>query len=157
MLMIFMYIFVWTIWCKGQHFQMAPVEGLHRLQLQEHTKGWCNPNDVECEADYHPIADLPYCARYTGQAPAKVVRPCEYYDARELPIQLAEGILIPTYMEYYKQLRTCEPAAMKCRRKWTFVDAEGAPQAGHGGAEAVTNAFVADAGDFTLLIDHSFR
>jgi len=154
---IICYIFVFNIWYKGGHLVHSAVEGIARLQWQEPVNK-CNPYFVECAASYHGIKDLPYCAGYKGdQPPAGVVRDCDYFDARELPVNVMDGVLLPTYIASYKQTRACKPGALICDTKWKYVHEDGSLQTGTGYGSAHSRTFVADAEDFTLLIDHVFR
>jgi hypothetical protein len=155
-LCIFIYIFVFNIWYKGAHMSMSPIEGVSRLQWQEPTNR-CNPLDVECTANFDSVKDLPYCTGYTGKDPSKVVRGCDFYDARELPMSVGDGVLLPTFISKFKQSRTCPVHAKACERKWSYVNADGSVQAQKGGAKPVSETFVVDAGAFTLLIDHNFK
>jgi hypothetical protein len=158
MLCIFLYVFIYSMWYKGAHFQLSEVEGLARQQWQEPTLSWCNPSKVDCDANFSRIYDLPYCSKYYGRDPAEArVANCEYYDARELPITLPSGILIPTFIQTFRQHKKCTQNAETCRRKFTFVDKAGYEQIGDGESQPLSSAFVADVEDFTLTIDHSFR
>jgi hypothetical protein len=158
MLCIFLYVFIYSMWYKGAHFQLSEVEGLARQQWQEPTLSWCNPSKVDCDANFSRIYDLPYCSKYYGRDPAEArVANCEYYDARELPITMPNGILIPTFIQTFRQHKKCTQNAETCRRKFTFVDKAGYEQIGDGESQPLSSAFVADAEDFTLTIDHSFR
>jgi hypothetical protein len=70
------------------------------------------------------------------------------------------GYLIPSFVQTYNQIRSCQPNASnnyECSRRYDFVDAQGNKQQGPGRALPVGEAFVADIDTFTLLIDHSFR
>jgi len=156
---IVVYIFVYNIWYKGMHFVQSPVEGISRQQWQEPTDN-CNPYHIQCGANYKTANALPYCSQYTGKEPAaKVVKSCEYYDARELPVDVENGVLLPTYIATYKQTRACAPMASSCSGKWKYVypGRKGALQTGTGQADDHHQEFVADAEDFTLLLAHSFR
>lgn len=156
MLAIFGYIFVFNIWFKGAHFKHAQVNGVARLQWQEPTKK-CNPFHVDCKSNYASAAELPYCSQYKGSHPLRVRRDCEYYDARELPMNILQGVLIPTFINEYKQARECPPESPTCDRKWEYVNEDGTPQSGKGPAKPTSQTFVADVNDFTVLIDHSIR
>jgi len=153
---IFVYIFIFNIWYKGSHFAFSPVEGIARLQWQEPTQK-CNPYHTDCEANYQGIKDLPYCKQYTGGQAAPMQRECDYFDARELPINVMDGVLLPTYVAKYKQVRACPIGAVNCAVKWRYANADGSLQTGDGYAKFTDSKFVADAEDFTLLIDHTFR
>jgi len=154
---IIAYIFVFNIWFKGMHFVESGVEGISRLQWQEPVNK-CNPYHVECDASYTGIKDLPYCTQYSGDKPATgVVRDCDYFDARELPVNGILGVLLPTYIVSYKQMRACKPGAPRCNGKWKYIHADGSLQTGTGYGTAHSSTFVADVEDFTLLIDHVFR
>lgn len=160
MFMIFMYVFIFSMWYKGQHFAMSEVEGLARQQWQEPTLDWCSPSKVDCDANFSTVTKLPYCNNYLGYSGREaVVGRCEYYDARELPITLPNGILIPTYIQTFKQHKLCHRGADSCERKFEFVDEYGKPQVAGINDESVPmqSSFVADVEDFTLTIDHSFR
>jgi hypothetical protein len=158
MLLIFLYVFIYSMWYKGMHFQLSEVEGLARQQWQEPTMDWCNPAKVDCDANFSRITNLPYCDKYYGYGPKEAVsQHCEYYDARELPITLPNGILIPTYIQTYRQHKECVRGSETCKRKYTYVDEEGYRQHGDGESQPLQTAFVADVEDFTLTIDHSFR
>lgn len=160
MLCIFLYVFIYSMCYKGQHFAVSEVEGLARQEWQEPTMDWCRPSKVDCNANFTRLANLPYCKKYMGvDAPEEVVARCEYYDARELPITLPNGILIPTYIQSYRQHKLCLPGAETCKRKFEFVDEYGYSQVAGYDDESVPlqSAFVADVEDFTVTIDHSFR
>jgi len=157
MVAIFFYICIFNIWYKGGHFSFTPVQGVARLQWQEPTKDHCNPADVDCLSDFQDQEDLPYCAEYRGAKPDAVVRDCDYSDARELPKYIMDGVLIPTYIEKYTQLRSCPPLASSCDRKWKFANKDGSLQSTPGEAKPTSSAFVADVGRYTLLIDHNFK
>merc|ERR1719401_183131 len=120
------------MWYQGMHFQLSEVEGLARQQWQEPTMQWCSPSMKDCRANFTKIHDLSYCRQYLGPAPQPVVKQCEHYDARELPITLPNGILIPTYIETFRQRRQCKEDEDVCERKFAFVDANGMPQTGEG-------------------------
>lgn len=157
MLIIFLYIFVYNIWYQGFHFDLSEVEGITRQEWQEPTRMWCNPRHLDCKANYSKIVDLPYCKQYSGLNATHVRRPCKYFDARELPITLSSGTLIPTYIQKFKQVKDCADGDQLCERKFHFVDAYGVPQNGQGLAEPYSKNFVADVEDYTLTLDHSFR
>jgi hypothetical protein len=157
MLMIFIYIFVYNIWYQGFHFDLSEVEGITRQEWQEPTRMWCNPRHLDCKANYSKIQDLPYCKQYSGLNATHVQRPCKYFDARELPITLSSGTLIPTYIQKFKQVKDCADRDQLCERKFHFVDAFGLPQRGEGLAEPYRRDFVADVEDYSLTLDHSFR
>jgi hypothetical protein len=160
MVLIVVYVFIFSMLYKGQHFALSEVEGLARMQWQEPTMDWCNPSKVDCVANFSKLANLPYCKKYTGpEAYAPKVEQCQYYDARELPISLPNGILIPTYIQTYKQKKLCHEGDEDCKRKFQFVDTYGNPDPGQadGESDPVQSAFVADVEDFTVTIDHSFR
>jgi hypothetical protein len=134
----------------------SPIEGVSRLQWQEPTNK-CNPLDVECTANFDSAKDLPYCTGYSGKKPSKVVRGCDFYDARELPMSVGDGVLLPTFIAKFKQSRTCPKHAKACARKWSYVNADGSTQIQKGAAKPISETFVVDAGAFTLLIDHNFK
>jgi hypothetical protein len=157
MVCIFVYIIIFNIWYKGAHFSHTQVQGVSRLQWQEPTRGHCNPADSDCLSDFHPVKDLPYCRGYSGSDPVEVVDDCEYSEFCELPINIMTGVLMPTYIERYKQKRYCTPKAPHCDRKWKFVDERGNLQRQKGEAKAISSAFIADVGKYTVLIDHNFR
>lgn len=157
MLVIFVYIFVFTIWYQGKHFQLSAVEGMSRLQWQQPTTDWCNPSDVDCTSNYTSPTELPYCEQYAGKKTVFTKRPCVFFDAIELPVIMPGGVLMPTYVEGFQQHLDCAPGDSDCDNKWVYVDSDGKPQAGRGEAKPTQAAFVADVEDFTLLIDHSFR
>jgi hypothetical protein len=160
MVLIVVYVFIYSMLYKGAHFALSEVEGLARQQWQEPTMDWCNPSKVDCMANFSKKTDLPYCKKYTGSAPYEAkVETCDYYDARELPVMLPNGILIPTYIQTYKQKKFCHEGDETCRRKFQYVDDYGNLQKGQadGESEPMKSAFVVDVEDFTLTIDHSFR
>lgn len=150
------YIFVYNMWFKGMHLVHSGVEGISRLQWQEPVNK-CNPYDIDCDASFIGIKDLPYCSGYKGDKPAAVVRDCDYFDARELPVNVMEGVLLPTYTVSYNQTRACAPGAPVCTGKWKYVNPDGSLQTGTGYGTPHSSNFVADVEDFTLLIDHVFR
>jgi hypothetical protein len=157
MVCIFLYIFVYNIWYQGHHFELSEVEGITRQEWQEPTRMWCNPRHLDCKANYSKIVDLPYCRQYEGASPLRVQRPCKYFDARELPLTLSSGTLIPTYIQKFEQAKDCQDGDQLCERKYHFVDEYGLAQKGDGLAEPLKRDFVADVEDFTLTLDHSFR
>jgi hypothetical protein len=85
------------------------------------------------------------------------VRDCDYSDSRELPKYIMDGVLMPTYIEKYKQLRSCPPRSPSCDRKWKFATKDGTLQTGKGEAKPTSSTFIADVGRYTLLIDHNFK
>lgn len=157
MLTIFCYIFMYKMWYQGSHFEVSEVEGLTRQDWQEPTMNVCNPRHLDCKANFTKIQNLGYCRQYSGADPNPVQRPCKYFDARELPITMSNGILIPTYIQKFRQVKDCEDGDLLCERKFHFVDRYGLPQRGHGAAEPEKRDYVADVEDFLLTIDHSFR
>eukprot|EP00929_Paragymnodinium_shiwhaense_P122348 TRINITY_DN95024_c0_g1_i1.p1 TRINITY_DN95024_c0_g1~~TRINITY_DN95024_c0_g1_i1.p1 ORF type:complete len:483 (+),score=33.45 TRINITY_DN95024_c0_g1_i1:53-1450(+) len=157
MLAVFIYIVVYNLWYKGQHFIMSKIHGVVRMQWQEPTSKGCSPMHTECIANFTTTAELPYCEDYAGSEPELSQRHCEYYDAEELPIRLGQGVLLPTRILVYNQERTCPKAAAACPRKYSFADSSGKVQAQPGRAAPVSDHFVANADDFTVLVDHSFR
>jgi len=159
MLVIFCYVFVYTLAYKGSHFQLDQLSGVARLQLQHPTMR-CNPMDKACRANYSSLEQLPYCKQYTGKNASAVVHKCQFSDALDLLIPVDAGNLIPSFIETYDQLPSCKPNAknkFKCDNKYEFVDEDGNAQTGPGRAKPKSQYFVADIEDFTLLIDHSFR
>jgi hypothetical protein len=44
----------------NEHFQLFDVQGTWRVTIQQPTKG-CNPNKPDCEDDFTPHNQLPYC------------------------------------------------------------------------------------------------
>mmetsp|Transcript_54608 Transcript_54608/g.130298 ORF Transcript_54608/g.130298 Transcript_54608/m.130298 type:complete len:506 (-) Transcript_54608:70-1587(-) len=156
-LLIFLYIVVYQLFYRGQHFEASPVEGVYRLQWQHPVKDHCNPQEVDCLADYTPLSELPYCEQYGGRNASEVAHRCSYFDAFELPMQVNDGILLPTFIRTFKQQRMCQDGDIECSLKWQFVDANGDPQQGDGDGEPVAESYVADVEDFTMLIDHAFR
>jgi hypothetical protein len=157
MFSIFCYIIIYKMWYQGIHFEESEVEGLSRQEWQEPTQGWCNPRHLDCSANYTHISDLQYCRQYVGGMADRVQRPCKYFDARELPITLSNGVLIPTYIQKFQQSKDCQDLDEHCERKYHFVDEWGLPQKGAGIAEPHKRHFVAGVEDFTLTLDHSFR
>ena len=156
MICIFLYIGIWSIWIKGEHFRKEEPYGMYRLQWQQPVMS-CNPLDLDCQSNYTDATELPYCSQYTGSAPASVVHRCAFKDAVELPVQLPDATLIPSRIQQFKQKRACEAGATSCPLKYAFVDADDNVQTGTGEAAPVDNFFVADVGRFTVLIDHSFQ
>lgn len=155
-LTIFIYIFIFNIWFNGSHFSHAPVVGITRLQWQEPTKK-CNPFDMECEANYKSIQGLPYCKGYKGVKPDNFQQACDYYDARELPANVMDGVFLPTYIAKYQQKRACPEGSATCVKKWQYTKPDGSAQKGIGSAKALEYTFVADVDDFSLLLDHNFH
>eukprot|EP00929_Paragymnodinium_shiwhaense_P050020 TRINITY_DN25210_c0_g1_i1.p1 TRINITY_DN25210_c0_g1~~TRINITY_DN25210_c0_g1_i1.p1 ORF type:complete len:500 (-),score=73.04 TRINITY_DN25210_c0_g1_i1:120-1619(-) len=158
MLAIFVYIVVFNMWYKGQHFLMSDVNGIFRLQWQEPVRHKCNPLDIDCDADFQSTTELPYCKDFSGPASDVELtsKTCAFYDARELPVNLLGGVLIPTRIKTFRQVRNCQDESQNCRRKYSYVDAQGKVQQGKGEAMPVADNFVVDIEDFTMLVDHSF-
>eukprot|EP00929_Paragymnodinium_shiwhaense_P044584 TRINITY_DN22851_c0_g5_i1.p1 TRINITY_DN22851_c0_g5~~TRINITY_DN22851_c0_g5_i1.p1 ORF type:complete len:522 (-),score=87.82 TRINITY_DN22851_c0_g5_i1:41-1606(-) len=158
MLAIFVYIVVFNMWYKGEHFLMSDINGVFRLQWQEPVAGQCNPLNLKCNAKFHATTELPYCTDFTGPAleREKDVKDCAFYDAQELAEILLGGVLIPTRIKTFKQVRTCQEESESCMRKFSYVDAEGNLQEGDGKATPISDNFVVDVEDFTVLIDHAF-
>lgn len=157
MLAIFLYVFIFNMWYKGVHFELSEVEGIVQQHWSEPTWNFCKSSMLNCEANFTDVRKLHYCEGYEGGEPSPAVRRCEYFDARELPITLSSGILLPTYIETYKQKRRCEPGVDTCQKKYEFVDGLGLKQRGEGWGEAVSKVFVANSEEFTVTLDHSFR
>jgi len=159
MLCIFIYIVIFNIFYKGNHFKIENVNGIARLQLQQPTRD-CNPMYVDCRSNFSSLEALPYCKQYSGAEPLNAVSECKYFDSLELPIQTPNGILLPTYKEHFEQTRLCSPSAengFTCDRKYGFIGKDGEVQSGHHMATSEGSFYVADFEDFTLLFDHSFR
>lgn len=155
-LAIFIYIFIFSIWFNGAHFAKTSVEGLAQLQWQEPVKK-CNPYKLECEANFESTRKLKYCSQYQGKDPAAVQYECNFYDARELPVTLPSGIMLPTCTFAYHQVNSCDSGSPTCARPWKYLNKEGKVQQGTGYPEPASVYYVADAGSFTLLIDHKFK
>lgn len=153
--MIFVYIFVFNIWYKGVHFKMMEVHGVARMQWQEPTQK-CNPYKLQCNGSYRDASELPYCTQYAGTKPAVLQRECSYFDARDLPENMLNGVFLPTFIAKYRQERTCEPGAESCDTVWRYIDKHGRRQHGKGYASPSERYYVADVEDFTLLVDHVF-
>lgn len=159
MLCIFCYVFVWQLMYQGSHFYLDHLNGVARLQLQHPTKS-CNPMDTECSANYTSFQSLPYCNAYKGKNASVIQRECKYFDALDLLTPMDSGYLIPSFVQIYDQVQSCEPNASNnyaCDKRYDYVDAQGGSQRIPGRAEPVGEYFVADIDSFTVLIDHSFR
>jgi len=157
MLVIFCYVVVYQMCYMGEHFEMSTVEGVSRQQWQHPTRNGCNPSHLDCMTDFTPVTELPYCQQYTGRNTSSTRRSCRYFDAYELPVAMPKGVLMPTYIETYKQRQECPPGAEDCESQYRYVNARGQLENGTGKAVPISAVFVADVEDFTLLIDHSFR
>lgn len=157
MLVIFCYVVVYQMYYMGAHFDMSAVEGISRQQWQHPVKNGCNPSDKDCIADFTPVTELPYCTQYAGRNASSTRKYCKYFDAFELPVPLFKGVLMPTYIETFKQRLECGPGSEDCDGKYRYVNTKGQLQNGTGSAVPISAAYVADVEDFTLLIDHSFR
>jgi hypothetical protein len=115
---------------------------------------------TDCFASYSSVKELPYCSQYAGNMTLRslVQHQCTFYDGKELPVNLPSGVLIPTYVKEYKQSLGCDVtggASGECVKKYRFLDASGAVQNHGGEAVAVSEHYVADVDDFTVLIDHT--
>ncbi|CAK0906872.1 unnamed protein product [Prorocentrum cordatum] len=157
MLLIFCYVAVYQMAYMGEHFEMSAVEGISRQQWKHPTKNGCNPSHVDCVADFTPVTALPYCRQHSGGNTTSANTSCRYFDAYGLPVSMPKGVLMPTYIETYKQRVECPPGAEDCEMTYRYVNDEGQLENGTGKAVPISAAYVADVEDFTLLIDHSFR
>lgn len=158
-LAIFLYIVVFQVAYNGEHFEEEAIDGLHRLQFQQPTKGHCNPMDVQCDDNFASPMTLPYCTQYVGDQPATFQKQCILKDALGLPIVLPGGVLVPTYIEKFAQVKVCPSDEEDCVKEYRYannVSRRATLERGTGEATARNAAFVNDVEDFSLMIDHSF-
>lgn len=133
------------IFYGNEHFQRYDVHGNARVTIQQPTKG-CNPNDVDCEDDFKPLTELPYCEKYEGKPrpDIKHQRRCIFADQHELqPDGMLYGnMFIPTRIDGMTEERTCDPGpdnGYSCTKAWTMT-------------EHHENTYVADIEDYTVMM-----
>jgi len=160
--LIFVYIFLWTILFQGTHLSVADVDGVNRLSVRNPTRHMCDSFRVGCRANYTPFTELPYCleSNKTLKGAGKKLT-CQAWDSVEVVQPAESGILLPTRVRKFEQVRGCEPSA---DNGWICDGApyenlaeDGTEQTEEGEAVPLYHAYVADIEHFTLLIDHSFR
>eukprot|EP00929_Paragymnodinium_shiwhaense_P072377 TRINITY_DN3673_c0_g2_i1.p1 TRINITY_DN3673_c0_g2~~TRINITY_DN3673_c0_g2_i1.p1 ORF type:complete len:538 (+),score=87.37 TRINITY_DN3673_c0_g2_i1:152-1765(+) len=152
LVLVLSYVLGYQCLYSNRHMVKSRPNGVGRLQLQRPTKDHCNPNHPNCEADFTPLKDLPYCDVYSGPKSLKAVgpgMPCKYFDEKMMNPsgKTDESLLIPTRTTQTKQSATenCATDTKKtCANVYEFTQAE---------SETV---YVADIERFTLLIDHAF-
>lgn len=155
--LIILYIFVYTIWYKGKHFELFPIHGLNRMQFHQPTMNMCNPKLRNCRSNFTRPDKLSYCGSQTA-----LQLPCMQYDGMGLPVPYRGGILLPTRVRKYSQERECVPddendpkKESDCPRIWKYLDSSGNEQTDTK-PKPLEHNYVADIERFTLLIDHSF-
>eukprot|EP00408_Alexandrium_pacificum_P027019 CAMPEP_0171205934 /NCGR_PEP_ID=MMETSP0790-20130122/26804_1 /TAXON_ID=2925 /ORGANISM="Alexandrium catenella, Strain OF101" /LENGTH=539 /DNA_ID=CAMNT_0011671465 /DNA_START=62 /DNA_END=1679 /DNA_ORIENTATION=+ len=163
-LTIFCYIFLWVILHQGKHLSVADVDGVSRLSIRNPTIGMCDPYEVGCRANYTQFHKLPYCRESPTpylEGNDGIKRPCQIWDSIEAAHSADKGIMLPTRIRRYDQVRACQPSQANdwsCHpAPYEYLAADGSRQSGHGEAEPRYDAFIADIERFTVLIDHNFR
>jgi hypothetical protein len=164
---IFVYIFIYNILYVGEHLSVKPAEGLFRVTVRHPTADHCNARNSDCMANFTPLTSLPYCTQsiqpyltITGKLAKK--KECQLWDYLESSIFMDQGMLIPTRIRRFDQIRGCTPSeenGWTCRdnQPYRTVDAEGNVQTGKGHhGDPIYDAFVGDVGRFSLMIDHGF-
>lgn len=162
-LLIFCYIFLYTILYQGKHLSVADIDGVNRLSIRNPTEGMCDPFEVGCRANYSEYHDLPYCL----QSPIEylhgtgIKRTCQIWDSVEVTHDAESGVLLPTRIRRYDQVRACEPSPennWSCHPSpYEYLAADGDRQKARGEATPLYDAFIADIERFTVLVDHNFR
>lgn len=141
-----------ALWVAGfqilygnEHYQKYDVHGNARITIQQPTKG-CNPNDPDCEDDFTPQTELPYCNAYKGvdTGLVKHKRPCIYADQHELSPtgMLGNQMFIPTRIDPMVEKHTCAPSeetGFNCKKAWTMESMQ-------------ENMYVSDIEDYTVLL-----
>jgi hypothetical protein len=154
--LIFTFIVVFHIMYRGSHLNVAPVNGVVRLQLRDPSENSCDPFYQNCTIGFKSMSSLPYCKQnnFTGV----YQKPCEYYDSVELRQVADEGILIPTRAMRFLQHKKCRPSFLnnfKCRSLFEFVGKDHGLEKQGGIPAPVRDVFVADIERYDVLLDHS--
>lgn len=159
-ILIIWYIFIFTIWFKGKHFEVFAAHGLSRLTFHHPTKNMCNPKLKNCHSNFTRFDKLPYCKESgeDGLNP-QLQKPCSARDGLGLPVQYDSGILLPTRIRQYDQgKQQCTPDAdngYSCPGIWDYLDGSGQEQEDTK-PKPLYDTFVADLEQFTMQIDHSY-
>jgi len=165
-IVIFVYIFIWLILYQGKHLAIADVDGTFRVTLQHPTSDMCNPDDIDCTANYTSLENLPYCTQspepyVTREGEQGKKRECYIWDNIEAFVEHEQGALFPTRVRRYDQVRGCVPSkenGWNCNgMPWIFLKDDGTPQDHEGEAKPMYDFFVSDIEKFTIMFDHSFR
>jgi hypothetical protein len=165
---IFIYIFVYLVLYKGKHLEISGGDGVYRVTLQYPTENSCNPDHLDCSSNFTSFEKLPYCTQspeqyVTVEGKQAEKRDCQVVDHVEAFVEHPEGVLLPTRMRRYDQVRGCIPSnesGWTCNGKpWVFVNSDGTlqDQDHKGHSKPTEDYFVSDIERFTLMFDHSFR
>jgi hypothetical protein len=143
------YVLGFQILYCNDHFERKDVAGTARIEIQQPTRYYCNPNDEDCENAWAPLEQLSYCKEYAGSNPMRpdYTQPCAFVDKQAMAPQgmVEEHILIPTYIVAETQTQDCTPDATNghsCGREYVSS----------GDEESV---FVADVENYALRISHT--
>lgn len=162
---IFLYIFVFQILYQGVHLYPDSIDGMFRVSLRNPTDEMCDPFLVGCNSNFSSATDLAYCAQSSLPYPGEK-RICQMWDAVEVYLPLDEGILLPTHITRYDQVRSCLPSE---ENDWSCNPApyqyvqpglegkEEQVQEKPGEAAPKYDVFIADIEKFTVMVDHNFR
>lgn len=150
--LILLFVVGYEILYSNDQFDKRDVTGTPLMNIQQPTLNSCNPGHDDCESDFTPLGDLPYCQVYQGNStsvPQADRRPCFYADHHTLVPTSTNGgsLFIPTRIDKRTEVRDCVPAASNnytCRNEFRIVN--------HSGV-----MYIADIERYTLLIAHSYQ
>mmetsp|Transcript_21495 Transcript_21495/g.50031 ORF Transcript_21495/g.50031 Transcript_21495/m.50031 type:complete len:521 (+) Transcript_21495:56-1618(+) len=166
-LLIFVYIFAYVVMFQGKHLSMADVEGIYTISVRNPTADMCNPFRLGCKANYTSLVNLPYCRESPepyGNDHTK--RECQIWDSVEATLPAEDGMLLPTRIRRYDQVRSCEP---KRENGWTCSTSPYEYLGSDGRVEEASSdvhddkvmpkydTFITDIEHFIVHIDHGFR
>lgn len=166
MLIIVSYIFIYMILYRGEHLAVGDVDGVFRLSLRHPTMHSCDPDDIGCRSNYTSFDTLSYCKqnpdeyRSVDDGLVQQKGNCQFWDSVEATMNVDQGLMLPTRVRRFDQIRGCIPSAdndWNCDgAPYEFLDGSNI-QTKPGKPKPYVDAFIADIEDFTLLIDHQFR
>mmetsp|Transcript_15386 Transcript_15386/g.33855 ORF Transcript_15386/g.33855 Transcript_15386/m.33855 type:complete len:516 (+) Transcript_15386:105-1652(+) len=155
-LLIIIKFIVLNIFVNGTHLKQLPIIANSRIGVQMPVHN-CNPLDADCNSDFTPMSELPYCLQYNstdstdwGMRQAS----CEYWDGPSLTrgrAPIPGALFIPTRVTSIDQKRGCVPSA---ENRWSC---DTKPYVDRGPVSANNSIYIADVERFTLLIGHAFE
>lgn len=115
------WVLIGEILWRNEHFQLKDVHGIPRMWLAHPTKNMCDPNLPDCESDFKPIGDLPYCSLYEGNEKMKHSAECIYADKHTMfpDGTVPQQVFIPTSSVTIAERRLCNStAAKRCKNEY---------------------------------------
>jgi len=152
LILIVFFVLGFEILYSNDHFDKRDVTGTPQMNIQQPTKNGCNPSHDDCESNFTPLVDLPYCTEYRGnssQMKPEFQHECVFADSHTLVPSTVTGssIFIPTRFDQSVEVRDCMPSPSNnytCRNEFQKVNNTG-------------KKYVADIERYTLLISHSYQ